>query len=175
MTTLNLSVVISFYTPYLIETFSMREERWHIFLWNVLVTELSWGYCCGLLNIAMHRSVLSCNEQHKHLHFNVHYGSQLKISRVYLKTISFLHYNLFGNTSVTAVITLQGLRVDNHRDLITDNDKLLGATQHGTEEGQEMSDVRIRCADGRKGRILMWGLIFLFNFGKICLLYASTN
>lgn len=129
-------------------------------LGNMLVTELYPGLRCGLLNISIHSSVLSRNEQHKHLHFNVHYGSQLKISRVCLKTISFLHYSLFGNTSVTVLVTLKGLRVYNHSDLITGNAKLLTASKHVTEEGPETSDIGVCCTNNRRGTQTL-PLIFL--------------
>jgi hypothetical protein len=145
--------------------FCARGNAAHI-LWNVLVSERYQGYHCGLLNIAIHSSVLSCNEQHKHLHFNVHYGSQLKISRVCLKTISFLHYSLFGNTSVTVVVTLKGLRTDNHSDLITENAKLLTATQHVTEEDQETSDTGIFCIHSSGGTtqgLCLYLFIYLFS------------
>lgn len=133
------------------------------------------GYNCGLLNIAMHGSVLSCNEQHKHLHLNVHYGSQLKISRVCLKAISSLHYNLSGNTNVTVVITLKGLREDDHSGLITGNDKLLRAVLRGSEEGQEASDGRIGCMGGRKGRSQTLPLSFCFYYGKFVFCMIAMN
>jgi hypothetical protein len=77
-------------------------------------------------------SVLSYNEHHKHLHFNVYNGSQLNISWVCLKTIFSLHYSLSGNTSITTVITLQGLLVNNHLDLITEKGK---SSQRSPKQG----------------------------------------
>ena len=65
--------------------------------------------------------MLSYDEHHKHLHLNVHNESQLNVSSLF-KDIFPPHYSLFGNTSVTTIITLKGLLVDNHMDLIIEKD-----------------------------------------------------
>jgi NAD kinase len=69
--------MISFYPPYLIKNiFHAGRKETHI----APELALNCTMLRALLNIALNDSVLSYNEHHKHLHFNVYNGSQLNIS-----------------------------------------------------------------------------------------------
>lgn len=111
-----------------------------------------WAQLWALLNIALHSYVLSYKEHHKHLHFNVHNESQLSLSTLFQDHFP-LHCSHLRKVNVTTVITLKGLLLDNHVDLITEKTSYLRRTQKQRLE--------------REKNVLCLNLLFFFFFLRI--------